>query len=486
MQTVDSALEGFAPIVNVGISEHEKYRRLWTQHPEYRQVAPGEGIAELFLKVARPKSDSHIIDFGAGTGRGALNLALFGALIVHMIDFVAECLDEDVRAATISQPTRIDFTQHHLRKPIPIQAEYGFCTDVMEHIPPAEVEITLFNILKSAQHVFFQISCEDDVCGKLIGHPLHLSVHPFQWWKEKFESLGCMIHYSQDFAGRACVFYVSAWRGTKEVIEIGKLNNTQEKVIENVRSNIARGFNHLSPQVSNDQDIMILAGGPSLDSQLETIKQLKAEGVKVVTVNGAYNWALAHGITPVTQIVLDSRPFNKRFVEPAHPDCKYLLASQVDPSLLDAVPQERTWLFHVAVNEIRDLLNAQYDIWFGMDGGSTVLLRAIPMMRTIGHRRMHIFGFDSCITDSAHHAYAQPENDSDAVISVAINGGDDVKKIYRCHAWMVSQAHEFIDLVKAFGNEIELEIYGNGLIKGILEAGASRADADLAKVFEVC
>jgi hypothetical protein len=48
-------------------------------------------------------------------------------------------------------------------------------------------------------------------------------------------------------------------------------------------------------------------------------------------------------------------------------------------------------------------------------------------------------------------------------------------KIFNCHPWMVSQAQEFIDLIRMIGDEIELEVYG-GLLHHILESGASYTD----------
>ena len=100
----------------VAITEQEKYTRMWTR-PEYRQVAPGEQIASLFLTQAQPRADSEVIDFGAGTGRGALMLALLGRCRVHMLDFARNCLDPEVEEATQTQPDRLKFTQHDLTKP---------------------------------------------------------------------------------------------------------------------------------------------------------------------------------------------------------------------------------------------------------------------------------------------------------------------------------------------------------------------------------
>ena len=72
-----------------------------------------------------------------------------------------------------------------------------------------------------------------------------------------------------------------------------------------------------------------------------------------------------------------------------------------------------------------------------------------------------------------HHAYAQPENDNALVIPVTVGG-----RVFRCHAWMVSQAQEFMGLIGALGDEIELEVYGDGLLAHILKTGADMADLE--------
>jgi 2-polyprenyl-3-methyl-5-hydroxy-6-metoxy-1,4-benzoquinol methylase len=172
MSTFDAGVEGFSPVLSVKpdpdlmkrLAEREKYQKMWARE-EYRQVAPGEDVAQVFLQQARPKHGSEVIDFGSGTGRGALMIALFGGCKVHMLDFADNCLDEDVRNALKTQAHALQFTLHDLNKPVPFSAPYGYCTDVLEHIPPEYVDRVLLNVLRSAQHVFFQISCEDDVCG---------------------------------------------------------------------------------------------------------------------------------------------------------------------------------------------------------------------------------------------------------------------------------------------------------------------------------
>ena len=465
----ETGIVGSAPIVTVAPSERSKYEAMWAI-PDYRKVAPGADAAMTFLRQASLKPGAEVIDFGAGTGRGAAIISQMGGAKVHMLDFAANCLDDDVRSHVDGE--NLKFTQHDLTKPSPVQAEYGYCTDVMEHLPPAQVDQVLVNILQAAQHVFFQISCVDDVMGALIGQPLHLTVQPYEWWHKKLQGLDCVIHWSRN-DGHQALFYVSAWQDASKLVEIGLLNIGEDQVKANVKANIAAGWQQVQPYLTQDAEVMILAGGPSLQQHQKQIHEMREAGVKMVTLNGAYNWALKLGFKPSAQIIVDARPFNARFTKPVSPGCKYLISSQCDPSVLEGLPHDMTYLWHTGAEHVREDLDAAYPVWWLVPGGSTVMLRAIPLLRMLGFKQFHLFGFDSCLDGDAHHAYAQPENDTEMVIPVTVGG-----RTFRCHAWQIAQAQEFMDLVKFLGDEIELEVYGDGLINHILRTGAEISEKE--------
>ena len=77
--------------------------------------------------------------------------------------------------------------------------------------------------------------------------------------------------------------------------------------------------------------------------------------------------------------------------------------------------------------------------------------------------------------EKAHHAFPQKENDDAHVVRVKASGSD---KVYLCHPWMASQAQEFINTIKHFGNEFELIVYGDGLLAHLLECGATLEEVD--------
>lgn len=451
--------------------EGAKYRKLW-KLDAYRRVSPGEQTVPLLLEHMPLRPESHLIDFGCGTGRGGdLIFRTVGCRITFM-DFVGHCLDVGVKARVDANTEKLSFHQVDLEQPISIKAAFGLCADVMEHIPPASVESVLNHVLLAANHVWFQISTTEDAMGVLIDAPLHLSVHPHAWWREQFTKRECAIHFEKELPGSS-IFYVSAWSSVQDVQAHGKVNVEHSVKREQIAHNIAQGWQSVQPCQAVDDEVMILGGGWSLPDQLDRIRALRNNGVKLVTLNNAYTWCLEQGLTPSATIVMDGREFNHRFVKPVVDSCKYLICSQVHPSVFEGLPHDRTYIWHDADTATFDLLDAQYgeSSYFAIPGGSTVLLRAIPLLRMLGYQKFHLFGCDSCCAPDTHrhHAYRQPENDHKWILPVTLNNGP----VYWCQPWMICQANEFHGMIKELGHLFELEIYGDGLLKHVLETAAS-------------
>jgi hypothetical protein len=269
------------------------------------------------------------------------------------------------------------------------------------------------------------------------------------------------------------MFYVTAWTPGREIVKCGTVNTAQDERDNNVRRNIADKWEQLVPHQRQETEIMILGGGPSLNEFEGEVIANRRDGMPVVTLNGTYNWCIERGITPSAQVIVDSREFNKRFVTPVVDNCKYLISSQVHPSVLKDLPRDRTTLWHTGglSEEINEFIASYYnDIYFPVPGGSTVMTRAIPLLRMLGFYKFHVYGFDSCLMGEEHHAFSQPENDYENTIRV--NCGD---RIFKCHAWMASQAQEFIELIENLGDEFQLDVKGDGLIRHIIETGAALA-----------
>lgn len=473
MKAAEVGFKGHAPKLEVGEGNPEltKYCSLWAME-EYRRHSPGEHFIHYFMRAAKPREGASVLDLGCGTGRGGRRLFDLG-FNVTLLDFTRNCLDPDVReivaAESATPPAKFRFLTADLEHPIPVEGEYGYCCDVMEHIPPDKVNRVLENILKSVNHAFFAICTAPDAFGEAIGETLHLSVHPYGWWLDRFNRMGCVIHWS-DKIGSYAFFYVTAWEDAQEFVRTGKVNNTEEAINENIRHNCQQGYKEIMPHLVNEEEVMILGGGPSLTQHEYTIRKMRADGVKLVTLNGTYNWCIERGIVPSATVVVDSREFNARFTKPVVKDVAYFLASQAHPSIFEGIPKEQIYLWHSMSDRSDDIVREYIAAPFFIPGGSTVLLRTIPLLRMLGFHRFHLFGCDSCLTGDDHHAYAQSENDGSKIVRILV---EESGRWFSCHPWMASQAREFVTMIQRLGDTFDLIVHGDGLLSHIIETGAT-------------
>ena len=242
--------------------------------------------------------------------------------------------------------------------------------------------------------------------------------------------------------------------------------------------NLKLNLPEAKPYKQNDIEIMLLGGGPSLSDFEDDIREKRESGMPLVTTNGAYNWCLERGINPSMQVVVDGRPFNKRFVQPHIKNCHYLIASQCSPEITKAAPRDQVILWHAGMSdsvknslEAHDHERGEGRAWFPVMGGSSVMMRTIPMLIMLGYHLFHIYGWDSCLMGDKHHAYDQPENDGKSAIPVRVGG-----KEFKCQMWMWVQAREFIDIQQMIAEHCDMAVYGSGLIAHIIETAAKESD----------
>lgn len=177
------------------LTERDKYRMMW-RLDTYREVSPGEDAVAAFLDRVKPAG--MVLDFGCGTGRASIAMHKAG-LQPYLIDFADNCRDEEA--------VGLPFLEWDLTRPLPCRAPYGFCADVMEHIPTDSVDGVIRNIMGAAKVVFFQISTIPDRMGAFIGAPLHMTVRPAEWWADAFTRLGHSVEW-QEADSRAARFVV--------------------------------------------------------------------------------------------------------------------------------------------------------------------------------------------------------------------------------------------------------------------------------------
>lgn len=187
----------------MGLAEHEaaKYGQVWGI-PDYHAYSHGEAWADsdLFAEVTGCKPGESVIDLGCGTGRGGKLLAEKCGLVPTFLDLVKV---GDL-APFIEQP---------LWRPIPGEWDHGLCCDVLEHLPPEFTMLAVANMLAACRRgVFLSICFQDEAFSEMVGEPLHLTVMPFTWWRDRLRTLGEVVEardMSPNNRLQVGVFYVA-------------------------------------------------------------------------------------------------------------------------------------------------------------------------------------------------------------------------------------------------------------------------------------
>lgn len=173
-------------------TERQTYGEAWALDG-YAVHAPGEHHATKFVEMAgldggvlRPSGrPMTVLDAGAGSGKGALALEAlgFGLTLLDITD--AGLVPEARRFRYVEAPI-----WSNLRAGVG-RFDYVYCCDVLEHVDEAMTMLAIARMLEaSTRGVFLSIALVPDQFGILVGRPLHLTVKPFTWWRDRIRELG--------------------------------------------------------------------------------------------------------------------------------------------------------------------------------------------------------------------------------------------------------------------------------------------------------
>lgn len=182
------------PVPNLIDRERETYTDVWTALDHYGDLSPGAKYVPLFLDMARidpaQTFKGTILDAGCGNGKGALALAEQG-FTVTLVDVTDAGLLPQVRDS-LTLRFRPSCLWEDLR-PVGL-ADYVYCCDVLEHIPPTLTMLVVHRLLQVARKgVFLSVCLDPDVNGLWMGKALHLTVQSFIEWRDQLATIARLV-----------------------------------------------------------------------------------------------------------------------------------------------------------------------------------------------------------------------------------------------------------------------------------------------------
>jgi hypothetical protein len=243
--------------------------------------------------------------------------------------------------------------------------------------------------------------------------------------------------------------------------------------LENIKSAIDRGLEEFGPSDVHDKEICIVGSGPSVRGQIKKIRSLKNKGCMVLAVKGAHDFLMEKNIVPHAALAVDPQPhivkcFRKNLsgnhiVRPV-----YLIASQCCPEVFDYLSDQRVILWHLLASSSHEFLKGRPQI----GGGSTSGSRAVVLAYMMGFRKMHLFGFDSCLQGKNPKKLRKVTGDM---------WGDEEKEpilelfcdgiTFYADPAMAAQANEIQDVFSMLEGS-KIKAYGHGLIQQVINANA--------------
>lgn len=258
--------------------------------------------------------------------------------------------------------------------------------------------------------------------------------------------------------------------GLAELPTVSNMNVSFAHALANVELNSKRNVPWFVGSEPHADTLVVVGGAPSLKDGVQAIKDHRKRGAKLLALNNACAFLNVHNIVPDCLMICDAREENVVFTRAEAK--RYLIASQCDPGVFEALKDRDVHLIQLAIcDEMRDLM-APYEETHPIcmvGGGSTVGLRAIFVAILSGYKKIHIYGMDGSYNEGQHHAYDQPQNDTDNAVDVYVPA---LEKYYVVAPWMGRQANEYRDIcwptLKA--NGVKTWVHGSGLIPDMHKA----------------
>jgi SAM-dependent methyltransferase len=156
------------------------YEDVWSL-PKYHDYSPGLVAIPRFERLTGAKAPASVADFGCGAGVAGVALAERGYRVT---------LVDHTPAGLVPAAKALEFHERSLWRFPSCYVDYGFCVDVLEHLPTEMTSLTIHQMTCATKTLYLEVSTVPDVLGVMVGQTLHKTVQPFGWWLALCREIG--------------------------------------------------------------------------------------------------------------------------------------------------------------------------------------------------------------------------------------------------------------------------------------------------------
>lgn len=258
--------------------------------------------------------------------------------------------------------------------------------------------------------------------------------------------------------------------GNREQLRPVQINARCVKPQHDLRRHERSAFKRQLPTLrkvdGHNREAVLCGSGPSIADHVEDIRALQKAGNLIVAIKGAHDWLIERGIIPDLALAVDPLPRIADLYRKPRYECTYFIASQCHPAVFNALRDHRVVVWNVYTKSAQTYWSDYFkrkkitDPLYFVGGGSTSGLRGLSLLYMLGYRKLHLFGFDSCLKDGLLKITGERNQSQTEVVVVA----DGVP--FKCDGAMSCQAGEFELQTKSMPG-LWMKCYGEGLIPHI-------------------
>ena len=237
---------------------------------------------------------------------------------------------------------------------------------------------------------------------------------------------------------------------------------------DNITYAVKTGIPEISSLVNSKvgSEAIVIAGGTTIDSYVDKIKELQSNGADIYAIERMYQWCLSNGIVPNYVVVLDASDDVIESFETIHDDTTHIIVSQAIPEVFDRLKDSKSYHFNLLLKgvDFSKIYDRKERTELTMiNSGGSVSLCCISIAQTIGARTFHIFGFDCHITDGDYCKGITGVGAISDVMDIEIEGR--VFKTTPAYYAFMQQFFEMYQTAKELNMLDSIKVYGDSMVK---------------------
>lgn len=231
----------------------------------------------------------------------------------------------------------------------------------------------------------------------------------------------------------------------------------------NIQANLPRVQKRIKWSNEIKEDVLALVGyGPSLRKSIDLLKEYKS----IMTMSGAHDYLIQHGIKPTMHIDCDPRPHKAIFTKNPQEGIEYLMSSSINPIAIDQLINYDLTLWNLETTEEFKYPEGEW-VYPGM---GSVGLQSMLIGHTKGWRKFTLFGMDSSFVKDGTHAGEHPrskEQGKHMLIAIP-NAETKQMEIFDTTLLFIVYAKEMYRWMTEVLTDCEFSVIGTGLFPAYL------------------